>query len=188
MPALQPGPTARARWIIRTQLAAVSPGRKHTPGIHTRATGFIPFTGPARDSVAAAWREARRLGHDHWAPGHLLLGLISQDDGVAARALERLGISPQEARQQAGQITAQDQQSAERAPYPHPAKGVIQAALGEAVAHCDYHIGTEHLLLALFHADDQTAAQALARLGAGENQVRGAVTALLAESGREHSA
>ncbi len=188
MQGLQPGLRARARWIIRTQLAAISPGRKHTPGIHTRATGFILFTAPARDSVAHAWREARRGGYDHWGPGHLLLGLTAQDEGVAARALERLGISREEVRQQAAQTTAQDRQQAEPAPRPHPAKGVIQAVLGEAAAHCADYIGTEHLLLALFRADDQTAAQALARLGAGESQARSAITALLAESGREPSA
>jgi len=57
--------------------------------------------------------------------------------------------------------------------------------LAEAAAYCDYHIGTDHLLLALFRADDQTAAQALARLGAGESQGRNAVSALQAESGPE---
>lgn len=86
MPAQQPSLSTRATWIIRTQLAAVSPARKHTPGIHTRATGFLPFTGPARDAVAAAFREARRDGHRHWEPGHLLLGLTAQDQGIAARA------------------------------------------------------------------------------------------------------
>lgn len=60
--------------------------------------------------------------------------------------------------------------------------------LAEAAAHCDYYIGTDHLLLALFRADEQTAAQALARLGAGESQVRSAVTPLQAESGPERSA
>jgi ATP-dependent Clp protease ATP-binding subunit ClpA len=93
MTAPQPGPWSRAGWILRTQRAALSPGRKHTPGIHTRATGFISFTSPARDSVALAWREAQRDGRRHWGPGHLLLGLSSQDDSVAARALDRLGIS-----------------------------------------------------------------------------------------------
>jgi tRNA1(Val) A37 N6-methylase TrmN6 len=53
--------------------------------------------------------------------------------------------------------------------------------------HCDYYIGTDHLLLAPFSADDQTAAQALTRLGAGEGQVRSAVTALQAESGPERA-
>jgi hypothetical protein len=51
MPAQQPSLSTRARWIIRTQLAAASAARKHTPGIHTRATGFLPFTSPARDAA-----------------------------------------------------------------------------------------------------------------------------------------
>ncbi len=188
MPAPQPSLSTRARWIIRTQLAAVRPGRKHTPGIHTRATGFLPFTSPARDAVGGAFREARRDGHRHWGPGHLLLGLTAQDQGTAARALQRLGISQEQVRQQAGQITARDRQQAGPAPQPHPPGGLIQAVLAEAAAHCDYHIGTSHLLLALFRADDQTAAQALARLGAGESQVRSAITALQAESGPKCSA
>jgi ATP-dependent Clp protease ATP-binding subunit ClpC len=188
MPAQQPSLSARARWIIGTQLAAVSPGRKHTPGIHTRATGFLPFTSPARDAVAVAWQEARRDGHRHWGPGHLLLGLTAQDEGMAARALQRLGISREEVRQQAGQITARDWQQAGPAPQPQPSGDLIQAVLAQAAAHCDHRIGTGHLLLALFGADDQAAAQALTRLGAGESQVRAALTALQAESGPERSA
>jgi ATP-dependent Clp protease ATP-binding subunit ClpA len=181
MPAQQPSLGARARWIIRTQLAALSPARRHTPGTHTRATGFLPFTTPARDAVAVAFREARRDSHRHWAPGHLLLGLAAQDQGTAARALRRLGISEEQVRQQAGQITARNQQQGQaRAAAPG---GLIQAASAEAAAHCDYRIGTSHLLLAVFRADDQTAAHALARLGAGDGQVRGAITALRAESG-----
>ena len=182
----QPSLSTRARWIIRTRLAAVSPARRHTPGIHTRATGFLPFTSPAHDAVAVAFREARRDGHRHWGPGHLLLGLAAQDQGIAARALGRLGISQEQARRQAGQITARDQQRAE--PAPQPPGGLIQAAAAEAAAHCDYRIGTDHLLLALFRADDQTAGQALTRLGAGESQFRDAVAALRAESGPERSA
>lgn len=187
MPAQQPSLSARARWIIRTQLAAVSPGRKHTPGIHTRATGFIPFTSPARDSIAFAWREARRLGYDHWAPGHLLLGLASQADSVAARALDRLGISREDVRQQAAQIAA-GHRKPRPSPQPHPAEGVIQAVLADATVRCDEHIGTEHLLPALFHASDTAAARVLARLGAAESQILGAINALLAESGPERSA
>jgi ATP-dependent Clp protease ATP-binding subunit ClpA len=188
MPAQQPSLTTRARWIIRTQLAAITPAGKHTPGIHTRATGFLPFTSPARDAVAAAFREARHDGHRHWGPGHLLLGLTAQDEGTAARALGRLGISEEQVRQQARQLTARDRQQAGPAPQPRPPRTLIQAVLAEAAAYCDYRIGTDHLLLALFRADDQTAAQTLTRLGAGESQVRDAVTALQAESGPERPA
>jgi ATP-dependent Clp protease ATP-binding subunit ClpC len=188
MPTQQPSLGTRARWIIRTQLAAVSPARKHTPGIHTRTTGFLPFTGPARDAVAGAFQEARRDGHRHWTTGHLLLGLAAHDEGMAARALQRLVISQEQVRQQAAQITARDRQQAGPAPQARPPRALIQAVLAEAAAHRDYRIGTDHLLLALFRADDQTAAQALTRLGAGETQVRGAVNALQAESGPERSA
>jgi ATP-dependent Clp protease ATP-binding subunit ClpC len=186
MPTQLPGPISRARWIIRTQLAALSP--KHTPGIHTPATGFIPFTGPARGSIGSAWRQARQAGHDHWGPEHLLIGLISQDQSVAARTLHRLGISPDQVGQQAGPATTEDQPQGEPGPPPRPAEGVIPAVLVQAAAHCDYHIGTQHLLLALFHADDQAAAQMLARLGAGESQVRKAMTAVLAGTGPERPA
>jgi ATP-dependent Clp protease ATP-binding subunit ClpC len=188
MPAQQPSLSTRARWIIRTQLAAISPARKHTPGIHTRTTGFLPFTSPARAAVAVAFREAQRDGHRHWGPGDLLLGLAAQDQGTAARALKRLGIGQEQVRQQAGQITAGDRQQAGPGPQPRPPGALIQAAAAEAAAHCDYRIGTDHLLLALFRADDQSAAQALTRLGAGESQVRSAITALQAESGPEYSA
>jgi ATP-dependent Clp protease ATP-binding subunit ClpA len=181
MPAQQPSLSTRARWIIRTQLAAVSPARKHTPGIHARATRFLPFTSPARDAVAVAFREARRDGHRHWGPRHPLLGPNAQDQGTAAHALGRLGISQEQVRQQAGQIIARDRQQAE--PAPQPPGGLIQSVLAEAAAHCDYRIGASHLLLALFGADDQAAAQALAQLGAGESQVRDAASALQSESG-----
>jgi len=186
VPARQPTFSTRARWIIRTQLAALSPARKHTPGVHTRATGFLPSTGPARAAVAVAFAEARRNGHRRWGPGQLLLGLTAQDQGTAARVLQRLGISQEQVRQQAGQMTTGARQPAE--PAPQPPGDLIQAAAAEAAAHCDYRIGTDHLLLALFRADDQTAAQALTRLGAGESQVRDTVTALRAESGPEPSA
>ena len=94
--------SSRARWIVHTQVAALSRRRKHTFGIHTRSTGYMPFTSPARDSIALAWRHARQLGRDHWDPGHLLLGLVGQDESVAARTLQRLGIDPDQVRQQAG--------------------------------------------------------------------------------------
>jgi ATP-dependent Clp protease ATP-binding subunit ClpA len=181
MSELQPSLRARARWITRHQLAHINPWRRHVPGVHTRPTGFLPFSVPARDSMGFAWREARRTGSGHWEPGHLLLGLLGQDDGIAARALERLGVSRAEVRRRIGQLTAEEPR------YPHPAGHVIPAAAAEAAARCDDNIDTGHLLLALFRADDAAAAQVLAGLGAGESQIRGAVTAVLDESGPERS-
>lgn len=187
MSELQPSLSARARWIARHQLAHINPWREHVPGIHTRVTGFLPFSAPARDSMGFAWREARRAGSAHWDPWHLLLGLLGQDDGIAARAVERLGVSRAEVRRRIGQLTAEESQQAGAPLHPHPAGHVIPAAAAEAAARCDDHIDTGHLLLALFRADDAAAARVLAGLGAGESQIRGAITAVLDESGPERS-
>jgi ATP-dependent Clp protease ATP-binding subunit ClpA len=180
--------SSRARWIVHTQFAALSPRRKHAPGIHTPATGYLPFTGPARESIGSAWRRARQAGSGHWGPEDLLLGLIDQDGGVAVRALLRLGIPRDQVRQQVRPADAQDRPQAGPLPPPRPAEGVIPAVLAEVTARCNYQIGTQHLLLALFQADDQAAARTLARLGAGESQVRAAMTAVLAESGPDRPA
>ena len=176
-----PGLRSRAAWIIRTQIAAVRPQR--TPGIHTPATGFIPFTDHARHSIGLAMQEARRHGEDHWGPEYLLLGLVGEGEGLAAQALGWLGISPEAVRQQVGQITIQ----AGPGPHPPPAKSVVQEVLAQAIAYGLYYIGTEHLLLAVVRGGG-SAARALARLGAGESEIRDAISGLWAESGRRRSA
>jgi ATP-dependent Clp protease ATP-binding subunit ClpC len=96
---------------------------------------------------------------------------------VAARALERLGISPEAVRQQVTQIAA-GQPQVPPGPDTPLAMWVMPRAVGEAVAHGHDYIGTEHILLALFHAGDDTAARTLASLGAGEREVRAAITAV----------
>ncbi len=183
-PAQLPGLRSRAAWIIRTQVAAIRPQR--TPGIHTPATGFIPFTDHARDSIQLAMQEARR-GDGRGGPEYLLLGLAGQGEGLAAQALGRLGISPGAVRQQVGQITTQAGEQARPGPHPPPAACVVQEVVAQAIAYGLYYIDTEHLLLAVVRAGG-SAAQALARLGAGESEIRGAITALRAESGRRRSA
>jgi prophage maintenance system killer protein len=192
--------------IMRRPMAAIRRRRHHrrpprpafviavrsgeTPGgINTTVTGFMPFTGHASNAVTLARQETRRLGRPR-GPEHILLGLVGEADSLAAKALERLGVSPDAVREQVEQITVREQ------PPPSPgwipeapqARRVWHAVVDEAVARGDDYIGTEHFLLALFCDDEGAAAQALARLGAGEPEVRDAVTALLAESGRERSA
>jgi ATP-dependent Clp protease ATP-binding subunit ClpC len=137
--------------------------------------------------ASAARDEALRLGLDHPGAGHFLLALIDTGPGVAAQALKRLGIRPDAVRQQVTQLTqatGQHQPSVPPGPGTLLAMRVMPRALGEAVAHGHDYIGTEHILLALFHAGDDTAARALASLGVSESEVRGAVTALLTEAGR----
>jgi hypothetical protein len=164
---------------VSRRLRALNPKRQ--AGVFTRVTGMLPFTDNAREVVVLARAEADRLGLEHPGPEQFLLALVSTDQGVAARALKRLEITPRAARERVAQITGER-------PPPVPPEGdlplamrLMPRAVGEAVAHGDDYIGTEHILPALFHASDDRAAQALASLGAGEREVRGAITAVLAE-------
>jgi ATP-dependent Clp protease ATP-binding subunit ClpC len=158
-------------------------------GIRTPATGLMPFSGAARDLVARSGQEARRRGQLR-GPGHFLLALAGDTDGVAVKALERLGITREAVRRQAEQITGQGQPQAlhGRIPDTPLARRLWPAVLDEAVAHGDDYIGTQHFLLALFSYSDAAAAQALAGLSARENDVRNMIAALLAQSGPEHPA
>jgi prophage maintenance system killer protein len=178
----------RTRLPGRRLFRAVDP--RPRAGVHTPVTGFIPFTNDAREVVVRARDEAVRLGLDHPGAGQFLLALIDTSPGVAAQALKRLGIRPDAVRQQVTQLTQLTQATGQRQPLAPPGPGTVLAmrvmprALGEAVAHGHDYIGTEHILLALFHVGDDTAARALASLGVSESEVRGAVTALLTEAGR----
>ena len=172
---------SRATGLIR----AVDP-RPRT-GIQTPVTGFIPFTDDAGKVVIRAREEEIRFGLDHPGPEQFLLALIDTGQGVAGQALERLGIRPDAVRQQLTQltqVTSQGQPLAPPRPYTPLAERVMPQAVGQVMAHGHDYIGTEHILLALFHVADDTAARALTSLGAGESEVRGAVTAVLGETGR----
>jgi hypothetical protein len=193
-------PGSRARQIMLAPVAAIRHRQHHRPGpfvisvgsadkpsgIRTPATGFLPFTGPALNSVIRSGQEARRRGQPRGLE-HILLGLTSEADNIAVKALQRLGISPEAVRHQAEQIADQSppQSPPGRAPDTPQARRVWLAVLDEAVAHGDDHIGTEHFLLGLFCHSDTAVVQALASLGAEENEVRAAITAQRAESGPE---
>jgi hypothetical protein len=153
-------------------------------GIVTPVTGPMAFTGQASRALILARRESSRLGRPR-GPEHILLGLADVGDGLAVKALERLGVGPAAVRERVEQV------SSEEPAYPPDiaqTRRVWQAMVDEAVAHGDDYIGTEHFLLALFCGDGNAAAAVLAGLGAGEREVRAAVADLLASSGRERSA
>jgi hypothetical protein len=172
---------SRATGLIR----AVDP--RPRAGIQTPVTGFIPFTDDAGKVVIRAREEEIRLGLDHPGPEQFLVALIDTGQGVAGQALERLGIRPDAVRQQltqVTQVTSQGQPLAAPGPYTPLAERVMPQAVGQVMAHGHDYIGTEHILLALFHVADDTAARALTSLGAGESEVRGAVTAVLGETGQ----
>src|SRR5580693_1945954 len=169
---------------VSRRLRALNP--KPQAGIRTPVTGFMPFTDDACDVVVQARAEADRLGLDRPGSEQLLLALAGTGQGVAAEALKRLGISSAVVRQQVTQVT---QTSGHPQPPVPPdahtplAMRVMPRAVGEAVAHGHDHIGTEHILLGLFHAGDGTGARALTSLGAGEHQVRAAIIAVTGDPG-----
>lgn len=157
-------------------------------GIVTPVTGPMPFTSHASKALILAEQQSARPGPPR-LPEHILLGVVSAGDGLAVKALERLGVGPQAVRDQVGRATGQQQQyPADGLPHTWQTRRVWLAVADEAVAHGDDYIGTEHFLLALFCDDSNVAAQVLTRLGAGERRVRAAVAELLTESGRERSA
>ncbi len=150
---------------------------------------FERFTDRARRVVVLAQEEARMLNHNYIGTEHILLGLIHEGEGVAAKALESLGISLEAVRQQVEEIIGQGQQAPSgHIPFTPRAKKVLELSLREALQLGHNYIGTEHILLGLIREGDGVAAQVLTKLGADLNRVRQQVIALLHErqsEGRE---
>jgi Clp amino terminal domain, pathogenicity island component/UvrB/uvrC motif len=138
------------------------------------------FTDRARQVVVLAQEEARRLDHNYIGTEHILLGLIREGDGVAARALESLVISLDAVRQQVEEIIGRGQQAPSgHIPFTPRAKKVLELSLRESKQLGHNYIGTEHILLGLIREGDGVAAQVLVRLGADLNRVRQQVIQLL---------
>jgi ATP-dependent Clp protease ATP-binding subunit ClpC len=142
---------------------------------------FERFTDRARRAVVLAQEQARMLHHDYIGTEHILLGLIQEGGGVAAKALESLGVSLEAVRQQVEELVGRGQAepSERNIPFTPEAKQVLKLALGEAMALGHHYIGTEHILLGLIREGKGPAAQVLASLGADQNLVRQQVIALL---------
>jgi ATP-dependent Clp protease ATP-binding subunit ClpC len=141
---------------------------------------FERFTDRARRVVVLAQEEARMLNHNYLGTEHLLLGLVHEGEGVAARALESLGISLGAVRQQVEEIIGQGQQApAGHVPFTPRAKKVIELARREASDLGHNYVGTEHLLLGLVREGEGVAAQVLVKLGADLAGVRQQVVHLL---------
>jgi ATP-dependent Clp protease ATP-binding subunit ClpC len=141
---------------------------------------FERFTDRARRVVVLAQDEARRLNHNYIGTEHILLGLIHEGEGVAARALQSLGISLEAVRQQVEEIIGRGQQvPSGHIPFTPRAKKVLELSLRESLQLGHNYIGTEHILLGLIREGDGVAAQVLVRLGADLNRVREQVIQLL---------
>ncbi len=146
---------------------------------------FERFTDRARRVVVLAQEEARRLGHDHIGTEHVLLGLLSEEDGVAARALQSFGIALEQVRSDIEEIIGQGSAPPPgHVPFTPRAKKVLELSLREALDLRHTYIGTEHILLGLIREGEGLAAQVLTKRGARLEAVRAHVVAVLA--GRGH--
>src|ERR671922_2803906 len=141
---------------------------------------FERFTDRARRVVVLAQEEARLLNHNYIGTEHILLGLIHEGEGVAAKALESLGITLEAVRQQVEEIIGQGQSAPTgHIPLTPRAKKVLELSLREALNLGHKYIGTEHILLGLVREGEGVAAQVLTRQGATVERVRTTVISLL---------
>ncbi|WP_349827193.1 ATP-dependent Clp protease ATP-binding subunit [Brevibacterium litoralis] len=141
---------------------------------------FERFTDRARRVVVLAQEEAKLLKHNYIGTEHILLGLIHEGEGVAAKALEGMGISLEQVREQVTEIIGQGQQAPSgHIPFTPRAKKVLELSLREALQLGHTYIGTEHILLGLIREGEGVAAQVLVKLGADLGRVRQEVIKLI---------
>jgi len=135
---------------------------------------FERFTDRARRVVVLAQEEARLLGHNYIGTEHILLGLIHENEGVAAKVLERLGISLQAVREKVEAIIGEGDSGPPEGhiPFTPRAKKVLELSLREALQLGHNYIGTEHILLGLIREGEGVGAQVLVNLGADLSAVR----------------
>lgn len=157
----------RIHQIVDELSGPVPPMRRVVRRKHLRGP-FQRFTSRARDVVAHAQREAKELGHDAVGTEHLLLGLLAAE-GAAAKALAAAGIEADAVRALAGTGDAEPG----RPGFSRHAKRALEAALREAIARGDRHIGDEHILLALAREEDGI----LSRLGVDPDELERALAA-----------
>ena len=147
---------------------------------------FERFTEKARKSVVLAQEEALRLGHGYIGTEHLLLGLLREDEGVAARALGSLNVTLGKAREQVESIVGYGEEGmGGQAPFASCSKRVLESASREAlrIGHC--HVGTEHILLGLVVESENVAVRVLSNLGVDPDKVRREVVEIIGDQRTE---
>jgi ATP-dependent Clp protease ATP-binding subunit ClpC len=149
---------------------------------------FERFTERARQVVVLAQEEARTLKHNYIGTEHILLGLLREEDGIAARVLESLDITVEEVRAQVARIVGQgDEVTTSQIPFTPRAKKVLELALREGLALGHNYIGTEHVLLGLVSEGEGVASRVLLDFGVGAETVREAVADALSGVGRQEN-
>jgi ATP-dependent Clp protease ATP-binding subunit ClpA len=141
---------------------------------------FERFTERARQVVVLAQDEARGLRHNYIGTEHILLGLLREEEGLAARVLESLDITIEEVRAQVQRIVGQGEEAATgQIPFTPRAKKVLELSLKEALAMNHNYIGTEHVLLGLVRENEGVAARILLDFDADSEKVRSEVIRML---------
>ena len=149
---------------------------------------FERFTERARQVVVLAQDESRALGHDYIGTEHILLGLLREQEGLAARVLESLDLTVEEVRAQVVSIVGQGEAAATgQIPFTPHAKEALEFSLREALALGHEWIGTEHVLLGLVRATDGVAARILLDFGADADTIRNEVIRMMSGPGRHVS-
>jgi hypothetical protein len=145
---------------------------------------FERFTERARQVVVLAQEEARTLSHNYIGTEHILLGLLREDQGIAAQALESLGVTVERVRAQVVRIVgAGEELTTGQIPFTPRAKKVLELALREALSLSHNYIGTEHILLGLIRENEGVAARILLDFDADSEKVRNAVIGMLSTPG-----
>ena len=150
---------------------------------------FERFTERARQVVVLAQDEARALKHNYIGTEHILLGLLREEEGLAARVLESLDITVEEVRAQVARIVGQgDEVTTGQIPFTPRAKKVLELALREALSLGHNYIGTEHILLGLVRENEGVAARILLDFDADAEKIRNEIIRMLAGPGRREQA
>src|ERR1700742_5103518 len=145
---------------------------------------FERFTERARQVVVLAQEEARTLKHNYIGTEHILLGLLREEEGLAARVLESLDITVEEVRAQVARIVGQgDEVTSGQIPFTPRAKKVLELALREALSLGHNYIGTEHILLGLVRENEGVAARILLDFDADSDKIRNEVIRMLSGPG-----
>ena len=141
---------------------------------------FERFTERARQVVVLAQDEARALKHNYIGTEHILLGLLREEEGLAARVLESLDITVEEVRAQVARIVGQgDEVTTGQIPFTPRAKKVLELALREALSLGHNYIGTEHILLGLVRENEGVAARILLDFDADADEIRNEIIRML---------
>ena len=150
---------------------------------------FERFTERARQVVVLAQDEARALKHNYIGTEHILLGLLREEEGLAARVLEQLDITVEEVRAQVARIVGQgDEVTTGQIPFTPRAKKVLELALREALSLGHNYIGTEHILLGLVRENEGVAARILLDFDADAEKIRNEIIRMLSGPGRRQQA